>query len=614
MTLNLIRPGAFVESEGVTFNVWAPFAQTIDVVLEEVDLTFHLDPAEHGYFNKTLPGVHAGDRYFYRINNGASCPDPASFYQPKGVHSASEVVDHTFDWDDASWAPPALKDSVLYELHVGTFTQEGTFESIIPHLPYLKDLGVTTLQLMPVAQFPGSRNWGYDGVYLYAPHNSYGGPPGLKKLVQACHKNGLALYLDVVYNHLGPEGNYLWQYGPYFTDQYKSPWGSSINLDGPYSDAVRHFFIQNAIHWLEYYHIDGLRLDATHALFDFSARPFLTELSQRVAMWANRAGRQVHLIAENDQSDRMLTLPISAHGKGIDSQWLDDLHHTMHVALTKEKEGYYLDYQDPSLFVKVLKEGFAYSGQYSPSRKRQHGTYAGDLSTDRFIVSTQTHDQIGNRMLGERLTQLTTFEGLKLAACLLASSPYVPMLFMGEEYGETAPFLYFISHSDEHLIDAVRQGRKEEFEDFEWAGSPPDPQGEATFICCTLDHSLREMGHHLMLHKLYKELLHFRASHPALRESRRNNQDVYGADYFVCMERRSLEESIRIFMNFNTAQKTMELDADSQKWQKILSSYDPSWRLASTPRITLPTYFEATNSMTLTLPPLSFVIYKSLHS
>ena len=614
MALDLIKPGAFVQNEGVLFNVWAPLAQSVNIVLPNQNKRITMTPGKYGFFSKTLPSIGAGTRYLYEIDGKTARPDPASSYQPEGVHQASEVIDHSFEWHDVTWTPPALKDSVFYQLHVGTFTQEGTFDAIIPYLPYLKDLGITTLQLMPVAQFPGNRNWGYDGVFLYAPHNSYGGPKGLKRLVQACHSQGLAIYLDVVYNHLGPEGNYLWDYGPYFTEKYRSPWGASVNLDGPYSDAVRNFFIQNALYWFEWYHIDGLRLDATHALFDFSARPFLAELSTAVNAWAKDKERTVYLIAENDQSDHMLTRPVEDAGKGMNGQWLDDLHHTLHVALTGENDGYYADYQEESLLVKVLKEGFAYSGQYSPSRKRRHGTYSGYLPTDRFIVSTQTHDQVGNRMLGERLSQLTGFDGLKLAACLLACSPYVPMLFMGEEYGETAPFLYFISHSDEHLIESVRQGRLEEFKAFSWAGTPPDPQAVSTYLDCKLDHSLRDSSHHAILWKVYKELFRFRASHDAMREPDRTYQEVYSRGTLICLERHSEAHSIRIFMNFGKLTGSIERDDLSQKWETAIDSNSPSWCQQLNPLPPKPTITHANNRLSITLPPLSFLILKSTSS
>ncbi|NJL94913.1 MAG: malto-oligosyltrehalose trehalohydrolase, partial [Anaerolineae bacterium] len=443
-------------------------------------------------------------------------PDPASRSQPEGVHGPSEVIDPAFGWTDEHWQAPSLRNSVIYELHVGTFSPEGTFAGIIPHLRDLRELGITTLQLMPVAQFPGARNWGYDGVHLYCPHSAYGGVKGLKRLVDAAHNAGLAVLLDVVYNHLGPEGNYLWDYGPYFTDRYRGGWGDAPNLDGPGSDAVRRFFIENALHWLAEYHLDGLRLDAIHGLVDPSARPFVAELAAAAHDWAERHNRRVLIIAETHHSDRRLTLPPEANGLGLDAQWLDDLHHAVHVALTGETLGYYVDYQAFALLAKVLRGRFAYSGEYSQVFGRRHGTPAEDIPADRFIAAMQNHDQVGNRMLGERLTQLTDLDGLKLAAALLLCAPYTPMLFMGEEYGEVAPFLYFVSHSDPDLVEAVRQGRAAEFASFNWSADPPDPQAESTFQRSQLKHELRHTGHHAELLALYRELLALRRARPAL--------------------------------------------------------------------------------------------------
>ena len=606
--------GAAINEKETYFSVWAPFANHVQLVLPDLGRKHSLHPGDRGYFSLTLPSLDAETRYGYSLDGGPVRPDPASRYQPEGVHRPSAIVPHSFAWTDQNWTPPSLNESVFYELHVGTFSEAGTFDAILPHLVYLKELGITSLQLMPIAQFPGNRNWGYDGVQLFAPHSAYGGPEGLQRLVNACHKQELAVFLDVVYNHLGPEGNYLGEFGPYFTDQYTSPWGSSINLDGAHSDEVRSFFIQNAIYWLDTFHIDGLRLDATHALFDFSARPFLRELSEEVHNWANQSGRQITLVAENDQSDRRLTLPVTAHGLGMDAQWLDDLHHTLHVALTGENKGYYVDYQDAALLTKVLDEGFAYSGQYSPARKRKHGTLVRDLSTERFIVSTQTHDQIGNRMQGERLSRLTSFEGLKLAAGLLACSPYTPMLFMGQEYGELAPFLYFVSHSDPQLVEAVRQGRAAEFADFAWKGTPPDPQAEATFHSCKLDHSLRESGFHQVLHAFYKALFHIRKTTNALTHPERSSVSISSSTspLAICMERRHEHTTLRVVMNVDIHQEsTLEFDPHSTYWEKILDSSAPRWCIEPGTPNTLPDAIPPGPPVNLSVTALSFAIYKS---
>lgn len=607
--------GARYAPETTYFCVWAPNVQQVEVHLLRDDRYVPLQAADDGYFSGAVAEVRPGDRYFYRLDGEKERPDPASRSQPEGVHGPSQVVADNFVWTDYGFHPPSQRNSVIYELHVGTFTSEGTFQAIIPHLPYLKLLGVTTLQLMPIAQFPGARNWGYDGVQLYAPHGDYGGVDGLKQLVDAAHSSGIAVLLDAVYNHLGPEGNYLWDYGPYFTDRYHSPWADSVNFDGPCSDPVRRFFIENAIHWLDLYHIDGLRLDATHALFDFSARPFLEELRAEVKTWAERHNRQVLLVAESDRSDYRLTLSPDANGQGLDAQWLDDFHHVLHVALTGENDGYYADYQDFALVPKVLRESFAYSGQYSPARKRRHGTSGRAIPSDRFVVATQTHDQVGNRMLGERLTQLTDFDGLKLAAALLATSPYVPMLFMGEEYGEPAPFLFFVSHGDPDLVAAVRKGRAAEFADFAWQGTPPDPQAEETFARCKLDHSLRRQGDHALLLSFYRELLALRRSHPALTNPNRSDTVVHTipATRILCLERREGGDSLRIYINMDLHEaRTLTLAADDHPWRKLFDTHAPVWNPTGTIAATAPDEFAAQMPHHVTLPPKGVAIYARL--
>lgn len=605
--------GATYTPQQTTFHVWGADVETVKVHLIDDDRYVPMQRDSDGYFTCSVPDLKPGTRYFYQLDNDKERPDPASHSQPEGVHGPSMVVDHAFEWTNGNWRVPTLRNSVIYELHVGTFTSDGTFDAIIPYLPYLIDLGVTTLQLMPVAQFPGARNWGYDGVQLYAPHHDYGGVNGLKRLVNACHRQGLAVMLDVVYNHLGPEGNYLWDYGPYFTDRYHSKWADSVNLDGPQSDPVRRFFIENAIYWLDTFHIDGLRLDAIHALYDFSARPFVSELASLAQDWADRHNRRVHIVAESHHSDRRLTLSREANGLGLDGQWLDDLHHTLHVALTGESDGYYQDYQDFNLLPKVLTESFAYTGQYSQVWKRRHGTSARDIPADRYIVSTQTHDQVGNRMLGERLTQLTDFDGLKLAAALLICSPYVPMLFMGEEYGDTAPFLYFVSHGDPDLVEAVRKGRSAEFSSFRWAGEPPDPQSEETFERSKLDHSLHNSSHHQILYNLYRDLLKLRRDYSALTNPERDETQVYfsAPERTLCLERRDGSAAIRVFMNFDLHQEhTFTVPTESNDtWTKIIDSNDTERTLVDEPQQVAPEQFSSGETMTVPLSPKAFSIY-----
>ncbi len=483
--------------------VWAPKSTAVSVHFCETDQSVAMQPVSNGYHHAEIKGIKPGAKYRFRLTDGRELPDPASRFQPEGVHGPSELIDTAaFRWSDQKWKGIALEQSVIYEMHVGTYTREGTYEALIPHLPRLADLGITTVELMPLAQFPGSRNWGYDGVYPYAPQNSYGRPESLQHFVDAAHAQGLAVALDVVYNHLGPEGNYLSSYGPYFTDRYRTPWGEAINYDGEESDEVRRFFIENALYWLEEYHFDALRLDAVHGIFDFGARHLLAEMKSEVAELSARLGRRLQLIAESDLNDSRLLREPERGGYGLDSQWSDDFHHSVHTLLTKEDRGYYSAYGGITPLIETLKSGWYYKGQYSSFRKRRHGNSAEGIAPSKFVVCNQNHDQVGNRAAGERLTALVTFEELKLAAGITLLSPFVPMLFMGEEYGEPAPFQYFVSHGDPALVEAVRRGRREEFAAFGWQVSVPDPQDEETFRRSTLDHGLKEREPHKSLFPL----------------------------------------------------------------------------------------------------------------
>lgn len=566
----------YLKNQRCRFRVWAPKAQTV-----EVDVCgtrrVPLEPAESGYFEVELDGVPPGTAYSYRLDGGERRPDPASRYQPDGVHGPSVVVDHRFEWTDAAWAGIALPEHILYELHVGTFTPEGTFDAVIPHLDRLVDLGVTAVELMPVAQFPGSRNWGYDGVQPYAVQNSYGGPEGLKRLVDACHARGLAVVLDVVYNHLGPEGNYLSELGPYFTARYKTPWGLALNYDGPESDPVRRYFLENALSWIADYHVDGLRLDAVHAIADNSERPFLQELGTEIRSLAGRLARRVHVFPESDLNTLFYLRRPERGGCGFDAQWTDDFHHSLHTLLTGERSGYYRDFGTLDQMAKSMAGGFVYTGQFSPYRRRRHGVPAGEMSGERHVVCSQNHDQTGNRMNGERLTALTDFEGLKLGAGAVLLSPFLPLLFMGEEYGETSPFLYFVSHSDEDLIRAVREGRKEEFTAFGWTAEPPDPQSEETFEKSRLNHDLRDQGRHATLHAFYKELIRLRKTVPAL--ARTIKEDVEAtpveADRVILVRRRSGEGDVLLAFNFAEEEKPLVLPEGD--WTKLLDSSGERW-------------------------------------
>jgi maltooligosyltrehalose trehalohydrolase len=501
---NLIAPGR------CEFRVWAPNIDKIELrIVAPAERRIALAKNDRGY-HQTVTDAAAGTRYFF-VLNGTERPDPASRLQPEGVHGPSAVVSREFEWHDRGWRGIPLEDYVLYELHVGTYTGEGTFDAVIPHLDDLKDLGITAIELLPIAQFPGTRNWGYDGVYIGAAQNSYGGPAGLKRLVDACHARGMALLLDVVYNHLGPEGNYLRDYGPYFTDRYKTPWGLALNFDGPHSDDVRWFFIHNALQWIDEFHVDGLRVDAVHAIVDHTAEPFLQDLTTAVRERAAALNRRVYTIAESDLNDPRVITPKAGLGLGFDAQWCDDFHHSLHSLLTGEKDGYYAGFGRTSDLARAFTTGYLYTGQHSPYRGRKYGLMPKTRDGKQFIVFAQNHDQVGNRVAGDRLSALRPGK-LRLAAAAVVLSPFIPMLFMGEEYGETAPFQYFTSHGDPDLIEAVRKGRREEFDDFDWAGEPPDPHAEETFNRSKLSRQEQDG-----LRALYRELLRLRRETPALR-------------------------------------------------------------------------------------------------
>jgi maltooligosyltrehalose trehalohydrolase len=566
-----------------TFRVWAPLRGRVEVkIIAPVEQIVPMDRDAGGCWQATVRGIGPGARYVFRLENDRDRPDPASRYQPEGVHGPSEVVDHTaFNWTDKAWNGLALPSMIMYELHTGTFTPEGTFDGTISRLGDLKNLGINAIELMPVAQFPGKRNWGYDGVYPFAVQNSYGGPEGLKRLVNASHARDIAVILDVVYNHLGPEGNYFGEYGTYFTDKYRTPWGNAINFDGSYSDEVRNFFVRNALSWITDYHIDALRIDAIHGIFDFSARHFLRELGEAVHARAGELGRRIYVIPESDLNDVRVISPPELGGYGLDAQWNDDFHHCLHTLLAGEKSGYYQDFGTIVQMEKAYRDGFVYSGQYSPFRKRRHGSSSKDRPASQFVVFSQNHDQVGNRMQGERLSSLVSFEALKLAAGCVILSPYLPLLFMGEEYGETAPFLYFVSHSDPGLIEAVRNGRKEEFRAFGWEGEPPDPQNEETFLAAALHWEERTKGSHGTLLRFYKQLIALRTRTPALFELERERTEVRdcAAEKVLIMRRRSSDgkSHVCVLLNFIANDVSFQATLPEGPWEKILDSSDGMW-------------------------------------
>ncbi len=590
------------------FLVWAPRAEKVEVhIVSPAERFIEMRPAARGYHHAVIEGLKPGDRYFYRFGGDADRPDPASRLQPD-VHGPSEIPDLRFDWSDSSWKSLPLEKYILYELHVGTFTPEGTLDAVIPRLSDLKDLGVTSIELMPLAQFPGARNWGYDGVYPYAVHTAYGGSLALKRLVNACHELGLAVTLDVVYNHLGPEGNYVSSFGPYFTDHYKTPWGDALNFDLQQSDEVRRYFIDNALYWITEFHIDALRLDAVHAIIDSSALPFVEQLALAVHERARELDREVQVIAESDRNDSRITRDVEKGGWGLDGSWNDDIHHAVHVLLTGEQTGYYADFGGIGRLAQGLQEGFVYSGQYSAYRQRSHGNSARDLPGKRFVVFSQNHDQVGNRMLGERLASLVSFESLKLAAGAILLSPFVPLIFMGEEYGEKAPFLYFVNHSDPALIEAVRKGRADEFRAFRWEGEPIDPQSEETFARCKLRWDERNKGEHGILRAFYKELLRLRREVPAFASlDMQGLRAIPSENRNVLSVRRphELGEVVSAF-HFGVEPAQVSFPAPRGSWTKLIDSAEKRW---SGPGSPAPAKIDSQGEISLAIRPKSFVAY-----
>lgn len=504
--------------------IWAPLASKVELVLEasapgSVQERRAAVAADAGSWEVQAPAP--GRNYWIAIDDHPPRPDPRSRWQPRGVHGPSQRVADDFVWSDQGFAARPLADALIYELHVGTFTPEGTYVAALRHLPDLAALGVTHVELMPIATFPGARGWGYDGVNLFAPHPAYGTPDELKLFVARCHGLGLAVVLDVVYNHFGPDGNYTGEFAPYLTDHYRTPWGMAVNLDGRYSDEVRRFFLDNASMWLRDYHFDGLRLDAVHALYDQSATHFLEELIATLAHLSDELGRPLVAIAESDLNDPRLLRSPARGGFGIHAQWSDDLHHALHSVLTGERSGYYADFGRLQHVARALTEGFVYSGQYSGFRGRKHGRPLGDVPGNQLLGYLQTHDQIGNRACGERIGHLVDQARLRIGHALVMLSPCVPMLFQGEEWAASARFTYFTDHQDPGLAEAVRKGRREEFRAFGWSPyQVPDPQDPQTHVSSVLDWSERERDPHRGLLQWMTALARLRAKLPELRDGR----------------------------------------------------------------------------------------------
>jgi maltooligosyltrehalose trehalohydrolase len=561
------RPGAHVGPDGTTFTVWATAARTVSLELSapqrgRLDLG---QTEREGWWSVTVPelrrGVAHGARYRYRLDGGEPLADPASAWQPDGVHGESAVVDTcafdgSFAWTDEGWRGVALADAVIYELHVGTFTAPGTLDAAIAELPRLAELGVSLVELMPVGQFPGARNWGYDGVFPYAVESTYGGPQALARFVDAAHGHGIGVLLDVVYNHLGPEGAVQTHFGPYLTAAHRTPWGDAVNLGEAGSDGVRAFFVENACRWVRDFRVDGLRLDAADTIVDLTAYPFLEQLTTAVHDTATSARRRVLVFAEQAANDpRYLHAP-DRGGYGMDAVWDDDVHHVLHVLLTGERHGYYVDYDgSPAQLADAIEHRWSFHGRWSTHRGRTHGRPVDDVAPRRFVVFTQNHDQVGNRPHGDRLTADPAAR--RAATALVLLSPFTPLLFMGEEYGETAPFPFFVDHTDPDVLQATRRGRREEFAGPDWDADVPDPGSEETFALARIAPTVAERDPHRSTLAMHVELLRLRREvGPICADA---TQRVTRHDSLVVVERRTDDDVAVLLANVGDAAVTAEV-------------------------------------------------------
>lgn len=576
MSMNWPDVGAFLhEGNSCTFNLWAPFAKHVQLHID--GKAWQPEKLEYGYYSITLPDIQEGTTYRYSLDNGKPMPDPASRHQPQGVHGPSAVSGAAFNWTDEDWKGIDPAELIIYEIHTGTFSPAGDFYGIIEKLPWLQSLGVNAIELMPVSGFPGSRNWGYDIVYPFAVQAVYGGVKGLKDLVNAAHRSGIAVILDVVYNHLGPEGNYLTEYGPYLTEKYKTPWGAAINFDDAYADGVRQYYWQNALMWLDEFHIDGLRLDAVHAIRDFGADHFLAALQRKVDLLQAGTRMRKFLIAESDLNDPRLVQPAESGGFGMAAHWNDEFHHALHALITGERFGYYQDFGLSWHLQKSFRNSYVYTGQYSQSRKRHFGKSPGSLPYSRFVVFSQNHDQVGNRQEGERSSVLVTFELLKLAAAAVLLSPHIPLLFMGEEYGEKNPFLFFVDYSDKELCEATRKGRQEEFRYLHTNNTGPDPASEETFRKSKLSWDTTSEQAQILF-RFYQYLIELRKNRPAFKNKARNGLEVLPTEEegIIAMRRLASDDQLILFFNFHPSENKCSFPVSSTA-RKIFDSSTLEW-------------------------------------
>jgi maltooligosyltrehalose trehalohydrolase len=543
------------------FGIWAPKAKRM--TLKWRDQILPMDsPNKRGWWHLDVPEADCGDDYAFLIDDDPTAyPDPRSVRQPNGVHGMSRLYNHAdFEWHDQLWRGSPKTGAIIYEIHIGTFSEAGTFDGAIEHLDYLADLGITHIEVMPVAEFAGDRGWGYDGVAFFATHESYGGPDGFKRFVDASHAKGMSVLLDVVYNHFGPVGNYANKFGPYLTNKHKTPWGDAVNLDDQGSDEVRRFFCDNVLMWLRCYHVDGLRFDAVHAFIDSSATNFMEQISSEVERLSATLGREYYLIAESDLNDPRVVRPREAQGYGMDSQWSDDFHHALFSLLYTKDKGvaYYDDFGTMADLHKALKHSYVYDGQYSKFRKRRHGRLAEGLSAHHFVHFIQNHDQVGNRAKGERLNHLCGLRAAKVALGIVIAAPYVPMLFMGEEYAASTPFLYFADHDDEEMRRQVAEGRKREFADFGFdADEIPNPEDMSSFTDSKLNWSEIHEGDHAEMLAWTKALIKLRRSTIAMNDGSMQHLKISASE-----EHRTLvmqRDEVRVFVNLGEQSYAFEL-------------------------------------------------------
>jgi len=570
---------------GVNFNeelaeilLWAPHANQVSLKISQTELTLPLIKCDFGYWYLSTTELRVDQRYGFEMttdNRTITKPDPASVYQPDGIYEYSQAYDISgFPWSDHNWKGIQISNYIIYELHTGTFTPQGTFNGVEQKLDYLIELGITAIEIMPVSQFPGNRNWGYDGVFPFAVQSGYGGPLALQNLVNVCHQKGLSVILDVVYNHFGPEGNNFADFGPYFTNKHHTPWGDAINFDDDHSEAVRNYFIENVLMWFRDFHIDALRLDAVHAIKDDSSKHILAEIKLYVDLLAEQTGKIYHLIIECDLNDNKFINPLQKQGYGMSAQWLDEFHHALRVAAGQIRHGYYSEFNGVAHLAKSYQSAYVFDGVFSEGRNCVFGTKAIENLGQQFIIFSQNHDQVGNRMLGERSSILHSFNIQKILLGAIMVAPFIPLLFMGEEYGETNPFLYFISHNDKNLIKAVQNGRKAEFEAFHINGEAPDPQDEQTFANSKLQWELLEKEQHLKVFHYYKTLIQLRKTNPILNNLNRKLIKAYSFSSENCLLLRRLQNQNELLcaFNFSNQIQTIQLPFTHQSLAKIFDS------------------------------------------